>query len=173
MTCLIEGFENYSITDDGRVFNNKTNRCLKLHPDTKGYIRCSLYKEGKKHTKKVHRLVAQAFIINNENKPEVNHIDGDKTNNVVDNLEWNTTKENCNHARKKLNHTNSKGKDNPLSKKICSLKNGVVYRVYDSINQAKQYGFNIGNICRCLKEKHRKCNGFQWRYLDETIGIQK
>lgn len=65
---------------------------------SKGYEIVDLYKNGKRKTVRVHRLVAEAFIPNNDNKPEVNHIDGNKHNNNVDNLEWVTKKENCRHA---------------------------------------------------------------------------
>ena len=173
MWKLIVGFENYNISSTGDVMNNKTGRILKTFPCNKGYLRCSLYKDGKKHTKKVHRLVAEGFVYNEFTKEQVNHIDGDKLNNHFMNLEWVTNKENCTHARDILNHKNSEGKDNPLSIKIVSMKNGVVKKVFDSINQAKQYGFNIGNISRCLKNDKGTHKGFQWKYFDKIIGIQK
>jgi hypothetical protein len=92
----IEGYNNYLIYETGDVFNNKKNRFLKPSKMKNGYIKVELCKNGKQKTFKIHRLVAEYYIPNPENKPEVNHIDGDKCNNSVENLEWNTRKENMN-----------------------------------------------------------------------------
>lgn len=94
---VIKDYPNYSITKDGRVFNNKHNRYLKPFKRT-GYWSVSLYEAGKMNSIRIHRLLAQAYIDNPENKPCVNHIDGDKTNNNISNLEWCTYKENTKHS---------------------------------------------------------------------------
>ena len=78
----IDGCENYEVSNDGGVRNTRTGRVLKLHPDPDGYYRVGLYRSGKETKKKVHRLVASAFVANPDNKPEVDHIDNDKTNNL-------------------------------------------------------------------------------------------
>ena len=75
-------------------------RILKQNLTKKGYCSVKLYKNGKGKTYKIHRLVAEIFIPNPENKPQVNHIDGNKQNNCVTNLEWNTNEENFNNAIK-------------------------------------------------------------------------
>lgn len=98
MTCSIAGFCNYTIDTEGRVFSLKTKRHLKYKVHRRGYYLVDLWKNNKGHTKKVHRLVAEAFIPNPQNKPAVNHKDGDKLNNNASNLEWVTNKENTKHA---------------------------------------------------------------------------
>ena len=85
----IVGFENYQISNLGRVYNTKTHRYLKGGKGANGYMRVTMYDNfGKKAYKNIHRLVAEAFLPNPEGLKCVNHIDEDKTNNVVDNLEW-------------------------------------------------------------------------------------
>ena len=77
-------FDGYSVTDDGRIYSNKTQRFLKQFPNHKGYLQVCLTIDGKKKTKRVHRLVAESFIPNPTNKPQINHIDGNKQNNRVE-----------------------------------------------------------------------------------------
>ena len=80
----IEGFENYLISDDGKVYNNKTNKELKQCISTSGYYYVQLVKNKKKNMKYIHRLVAQAFI--KRKKEQVDHINGNKLDNHVSNL---------------------------------------------------------------------------------------
>lgn len=95
----IDGFDGYYISSWGRVYSDKLNDFLKLNSTEKGYLRADLYKNGKPVHKKVHRLVAEAFIPNPGKKPQVNHKDGNKQNNSVTNLEWVTNQENSYHAQ--------------------------------------------------------------------------
>ena len=86
----IKGYENYLVSNQGRVFHPKSDRFVKLRKNTKdGYLYVDLYKNDDVKIFAVDRLVALAFIDNPENKPTVNHINADKTNNFVENLEWN------------------------------------------------------------------------------------
>lgn len=94
----IQGFENYAVSNMGRVKNQKRNKIMKLGLTTWDYLGIQLYKNGKGYHKQVHQLVAAAFIENPEHKLYVNHKDEDKTNNSVENLEWVTAKENCNYG---------------------------------------------------------------------------
>ena len=88
----------YFILSNGDVFNIDTNSLMAGGKDKNGYHIISLSYKGKKYTRKVHRLVAEAFIPNPEKLPEVNHIDGDKWNNDISNLEWVSSEENTHHA---------------------------------------------------------------------------
>lgn len=96
---FIEGYEGlYSVSDSGEVFSYRSNKLLSKTKTTTGYYKVELYKDGSKKSLKVHRLVAMAFIPKIEYKPFINHKDGNKLNNNVENLEWCTQKENVNHA---------------------------------------------------------------------------
>lgn len=88
--------EDYEITREGEVINKRRGRKVKPQPNGKGYLRVSI--GGKLMF--VHRLVAEKYIPNPDNKPQINHKDGDKLNNRADNLEWVTNQENRNHAMK-------------------------------------------------------------------------
>ena len=88
--------DDYEITREGQVINKTNNHILKPQPNGKGYLRVKI--DGKLQF--VHRLVAQKYIPNPNNYEQVNHIDGNKTNNNVDNLEWTTNQQNREHAVK-------------------------------------------------------------------------
>ena len=109
--------EAYAVTDDGRVWSNKTNKWLKPAPSSNGYKNVRLH--GKTHS--IHRLVAMAFCDNSEGKGCVNHIDGNKHNNHADNLEWVTASENMSHARKNGLQVNSEAQRKAAAKQAYSM----------------------------------------------------
>ncbi len=94
----IKDFEDYEISSWGRV-RNKSGSILLPYKNHKGYLKIGLYKDGKSHKKRIHRLVAETFIANPNYLPEVNHKDGNKENNSFTNLEWVTGEENRIHAK--------------------------------------------------------------------------
>ena len=120
-------------------------KLLSLTNTSTGYKKVELVKDGKRKGFKVHRLVAQAFIPNPDEKPQVNHIDGDKTNNYVDNLEWATASENSIHAYNTgLNSNKKELNENEI---ISMYMNGITKE-----DIAKQYGVSNAVIKRILKE---------------------
>jgi len=95
----IKGYENiYKVSDEGNVFSIKRNKNLQAGTQVNGYLFVNLSKNGKVKTHRVHRLVAEAFIVNPLSKSDVNHIDSDRKNNMLSNLEWVSRSENLKHC---------------------------------------------------------------------------
>ena len=127
---------------------NVKERFLKPATDAKGYLRVGLARQRKLTTKKVHRLVSEAFIPNALNKPTVNHINGIKTDNRIENLEWNTYQENALHAVENGLFTYKTGCDHQRSKltkeqisRLVEMKNNKV------INRIIAAEFNVSVSC--------------------------
>jgi hypothetical protein len=107
---VIKGFQNYEISNFGNVKNNKTGRILKPGINSHGYKNVTLYIDGKYFQKKIHKLVAEHFIVNPHNKNNVDHINNNKLDNNVINLRWVTSKENCMNTKlSSKNSSNYKG----------------------------------------------------------------
>ena len=94
----IKGYEGlYAITPEGEVWSYRNERFLVPKANSKGYLRVKLFKDGQMKRYRVHRLVAEAYLPNPDNLPQVDHINEDKTNNCVNNLQWITNRDNCIH----------------------------------------------------------------------------
>jgi len=118
---FINGFTDYKITVDGKIYSTKRTKVpklLKTPRDRYGYFKITLLQNGIRYYKTVHRLVAETYLENPNNLPQVNHIDGNKLNNNVDNLEWCTNLYNMRHA-----HSNGLIDYNKISGINCYISN--------------------------------------------------
>ena len=101
----ILNFPNYICYQDGRIYNKKLKNDIKHYKDVRGYMVVPLYKNGKGHTKKVHRILAELYIENPDNLPVVDHYDGVRDNNCLSNLRWVTRSDNSRNQKKPSNNT--------------------------------------------------------------------
>lgn len=174
----IKGYEGYyEVSSFGRVkavtrkiyahdrFMNpcvevKKERELLLDSNRQGYKRVTLSKNGTRDRRAVHRLVAEAFLSNPEDKSQVNHIDGDPSNNNVKNLEWNTPKENQWHSRNILKNDSNVTKKRPV---LC-VDTG---EVFPSIREAQRvYGKNT-HIWEAASGRRKKAANKKWNFIKE------
>ena len=170
----IADFEGlYLISSFGRVKSIINNKILTPCIVRANGLVVGLMRNGKVEKRQVSRLVAAAFIPNPDNKPCIDHIDGDRTNNHADNLRWVTYLENNNNpiTKKRLSENNAKnmqgkkGVLHPNSKPVKMMKNGICLKTYQSIHLAKKDGFNDTLIIRCCKGRMKKHKGYNWEYI--------
>jgi hypothetical protein len=163
----IEGYKIYEVSSFGNVRNKNTGRILKAC-NKSGYFSVGL-SNIKTKSFEVHRLVAKAFIPNLENKPEVNHKDGDKLNNNYWNLEWATHSENMTHARNTGLITTEYTSSKPISQFTID---GQWIKDWASITEVhRENGFDISAISNCINSKTktlcgktRTSYGFIWKF---------
>ena len=150
------------------------NEIILIPNDSKGYLKVTLSKNNKQKTFRIHILVAKAFVQNPENKPEVNHKDGNKHNNHATNLEWNTRSENENHAyknglakpsQKQKNAVAKYAKENYSKKVIQYDLNGKFIKEWNSMADVwRELGIRASLICRCCKGLRTQTYGYIWKY---------
>ena len=154
----IKGYEGlYAITSCGKVWSYRAQKFLSQRKNNDGYLLVNLYKNGTMKTYSVHRLVAEAYIPNPENKTEINHKDENKEHNWLSNLEWTTHKENINYGTRT---TKAAAK---LSKPVYCEELNKVFS--STIEAAHQLGIDQGSISKCCRGKRKTCGGYTWRYI--------
>ena len=156
----IEGFENYCIFENGDVINITTKRVLKQFKNRKGYLFVGISKNGKRTHKSIHRLLAEAYLNNHDNKPCVDHIDNNRTNNHIDNLRWATIEENnWNKILAKNNKSGYKGVDFDKFNQVwrCSIRHKGKY-------------YHLGrfqDIEEAIKARTNKAKELQGEYVNK------
>ena len=177
----IKDFENYEVSNLGRVRNTifKNNICekpkikiLKQCLQNSGYLKTTIRKNKKQYNKTIHRLVAETFIPNPNNLPCINHKDGNKHNNCVDNLEWCTysynNKEAYRMGLKKPYQTGKYGADSLKAIKVLMIDKNTneILKEFGSLIDAAHYvGKNKScHIVNCCKGKLKTAHGYKWQY---------
>lgn len=179
----IKGYEGlYEISNYGRCrrisYPNDTNakisqfglpHYLKPNHGKWGHVRYALSVDGKTKMKLAHRMILEAFEVPNpENKPHVNHIDNDPTNNFIENLEWCTHTENMQHMIKCGRKVTYRGKDHIESKRVYQFdKEGNLLHIYESSGEAsRETGFLSGHIREACSGVLKTYKGFIWKYAN-------
>ena len=185
----ITGFPGYQVSNLGNVrslerYKVKWNRYQYINIKYKGqmlkqrklrgYLSVGMWKDKKMYNKTIHRLVALAFLPNPNNYPIINHKDGDKQNNNVENLEWCTFSHNTKEAyRLGLNHISNKHRESARTRGLASGKrvaqkdlSGNIIKIFNSGRQASiELGISQGNISQCCNGKMKSTCGFLWEYV--------
>lgn len=153
----IEGYPHLIVSNMGRVYSTIQSRELKQFKSNRGYMRVALCKDGNVRCTHVHKLVAEAFIPNTENLPTIDHINSDKTDNRVENLQWMSYKQNT-----------QKYDDNFFREKksvVCV----ETHKVYNSIRKAsKDLKINASTISAICKGEYDHYKGLHFKYLEEA-----
>lgn len=179
----VVGFENcYIVSSFGRVASKEryvatyfgkrkvTGKLLKLKiSKTTGYYCVCLRNNGAKKYPSVHRLVAEAFIPNPSNKPQVDHIDRNKQNNSVENLRWCTGSENMlNPLTRPILSRINKGRKRPYAyHPVVGLKNGIVIYRFQRLMECEEYGFNYSQVSSCCTGRNKTHKGISFMYLSD------
>lgn len=163
MLLEIPRYKGYRISDTGEVYSLKSKRYLKPKTDKYGYLVYTLSVEGKPKCITAHRLVAMAYISNPNELPCVNHINEDKTDNRVINLEWTTVKDNDNHGTR-----NSRMARTKETKPVMQILRDGTTQIFRGAKDAwRQTGINRCQISRACRGLSKSAGGCEWRYINE------
>lgn len=172
----VVGYENYMVSNTGKIRSvghwrkGKANsrawhkgKILKPHISNRGYLRVGVQcKDSKTHMVSVHRLVAEAFIPNPNELPEINHLDEDKTNNNVSNLEWSTSSHNINWGTR--NERVASKMERPIIMIRLSDKKETYFK---SITEAERQGYSPRNDLYHKNKRRLRHDGYCWKYADD------
>lgn len=175
----IKGYENYEVSNLGRVKSLNYHRTdkeqiMKSYTTKKGYLRINLLKNGKGTKFLIHRLVAEAFIPNPDNKPCIDHINTVRDDNRVENLRWCTISENCNNFITKKKYSECRINDKNYSSKPVVQYNSdnLIIGLYSNAREAeRQTGINNGvirGVCNQLYGR-KTASGYKWRDLYDQL----
>ena len=174
----IPGYENlYQVSSLGRVkslerkvkykngaIHTINEKILKPHKNLGGYLQVQLCNEGIGKFMLVHRLVCDAFLVNQNNFTDINNIDENTTNNNVNNLEWCSHLYNTNFGTRNKRIAKSQTNNPKISKKVICIESGVIYQ--NAYEAQRKLGFKQTNICACCIGKRKTCGGLHWKYVD-------
>lgn len=157
----INNYSRYEISNDGQIYNKQTKELMSQNDNGGGYMQVYLRSDdGQRKRLYVHRLVYMAHGGTIPKGYEINHIDENKTNNDISNLECITHTQNQNHGTRSERASNSKqrpiGQYTPTGKLIC---------VWRSMTEANKHGYGIGHVCACCNGRQNLYKGFAWRYI--------
>lgn len=181
----IPGYLNYKVSDRGRVksidrYDSKgqfrKGQILKPIKNKYGYMKVNLCENGSRRDRKVHQLVASAFIGDCPKGKQVNHIDEDRTNNCVDNLEYLTPKENCNYGRHRerisaSNRGRKRSEKGRLAiksgarkrlKNVMCIETGIIYESAEDAQKAIGISSGVKHVCLGI---NKTAGGYHWRYV--------
>lgn len=170
----IPGCPHYLACSDGRIFSLYMMGWLAPHLcKSTGYYQATLCEDGVKHQESIHRLVASAFLPNESNLPIVNHIDENKANNRVDNLEWCTCSENIRHGTarqravetvgiERLRYLANEARKKRVFKKVRNVDTGELFA--NTGDAARAYGLRHSGINAACTGASRTCGGYRWKY---------
>lgn len=156
----IKGYEGlYAITSCGKVWSYRSKKFLKSCKQSTEYLAVTLCKDGTRKSYTIHRLVAEAYLPNPNNLPQVNHKDENKTHNYINNLEWCDNTYNVNYG------THNKRVGRARSKTVICVETNIVY--YSPTEVEQTLGIDASSIHKCCKGKRHTAGGYHWRYDNE------
>ena len=166
----VRSIDRFQTNSDGKTYHYKAKY---LHPvaskgrNNDGYMIINLRQRGKSNTVTVHSLVAKAFLENPNNLPVINHIDGNKRNNCVDNLEYTTYAYNNIHA---LNNNLRKPRGVPIAQ--YDIKDRLINTFVSVAEASRQTGISIGSISHCVNNRTFTAGGYKWKKLSSQSTIE-
>lgn len=164
----IDGYENYKVSNTGKIYSFFSHKILTPIKHRCGYLRVNLKNDLGHKFLFIHRVVAKTFIENKQNKPQVNHKNGDKTDNRVENLEWATPSENQKHSIFVLGNIPPKfplylGKNHRGSRVILQKKgNKVIAEFYGCGEAHRKTGINENSIWSAVSGRYKTAGGYTW-----------